>query len=461
MPGAFLLLLKSASAPDEGSSRPPAGGAALDRRAAATGKPHDVTVLSAPVPTRQRPTAVLVPVYLSTVLSIAAYSVISVALPFRFQALGLNVFQYGIVMAIFALGMLLTEGVWGALAYRVANAVWILVLGSLGAVALAAVGFSTDEWEFAVVFGLLGALMVFSVPLMRWVALVAGGPGTGGTGTGRYAVFFGLGIVLGSTIGPGIYVAVGFLRLCEISVALWLGSTVALMVVPWSRLEVADRRTSLLRQMRRVLTPYFGVVALLVTLYFTCNTLTSSFLQYYSVSLFGGTATESGYVIGASRATGLVAGFALGMLVDRWGPAKSTPFGFLLLATGAAGTFFAQSYAEMIGATLCFAVGAGWLSADLLPLALLPVHRDLQGTAVGVFGSFEDLGLLVGPVLIGGVYSAYGAHAIFLVVMAVAVGAMAISAGVGSFMTGQIPVPPEPSSDSARPLATESGLGAK
>jgi hypothetical protein len=92
------------------------------------------------------------------------------------------------------------------------------------------------------------------------------------------------------------------------------------------------------------------------------------------------------------------------------------PFGFLLIALGAFGTLYSASYTEMVGATIVLATGMGWLSAGLLPLALVTMPLPLQGTAVGVFGSFEDLGLLVGPIVLSSAYAAYGVDSMFLLV---------------------------------------------
>jgi predicted MFS family arabinose efflux permease len=372
-----------------------------------------------------RSAAVLGPVYAATVLSMAAYALISVALPFRFEALGLSVVEYAVVLAAFALGMLALESVWGALAFRIAARRWLVALGGGVGVLFLAVGASTSFGTLALSLGLLGATMIFPVPLMRWLALTASGPGTGGTGTGRYAVFFGAGIVLGSALGPVAFETIGFPWLTVVSAALWAVSVAFLALVPWSRIAPAPSRHSLLRQVRGVVTPRLGAVLLLVVLGYVCYSLTSNFLQYYSVTLFGGSAVDAGYVIGATRGTALIAGLFLGRVVDRWGPSRSPPFGFLLLLAGAVGTFFARDYATMIAATLVFATGTGWLSSNLLPLALAPVPSELQGTAVGVVGSFEDLGLLLGPLLLGAIYATYGPPSTFLFVTFVAAAGVA------------------------------------
>jgi predicted MFS family arabinose efflux permease len=356
-----------------------------------------------------------------------AYSLITVALPFRFQALGLSVLQYGTVLAVYALGMLVTESLWGVAAFRIGRASVLSGLGALVAVVVVAIGLAQSFLAFAATLGLLGMFAIFPIPLGRWLAVTARGPGTGGSGSGRYGLFFGLGLVAGTSTGPLVYVEFGFLSLAIASAAIFLTASLLLASIRWREVGLPPRDRGTLAQVRDLLHRHFLLCSALVVFYFLAYTLTINFLQYYSVSLFGGTPTDAGYVIGASRGVGVVAGLLLGPTVDRWGPERTSPLGFLLLAAGALGTFFAVGYGSMVAATLLFSVGTGWLSASILPLALGPVPRSVQGTAVGVFGSFEDLGLLIGPILIGSVYSAYGAHSVFPVVAGLALGGCAFA----------------------------------
>ena len=366
-------------------------------------------------------------VYASTALSWASYSLLIVVLPFRFQSLGLSVVQYGIAVAIFALGMLLTEGVWGVLAFRIGNVRTILFLGIVVALIYAAIGVSDSFLTLTVSLGLLGALGIFQVPLVRWMALTSLGPGTAGRGTGFFGLFTGVGLVLGTAIGPLIYVEFGFSALTLAVVAFYLVGLALIVLIPWRRVTLPPRQPGFVRHVREVAARPFLLAATMVVFAFVARALVSNFLQYYSVSLFHGTPSEAGYVIGAALGASLASGALLGTVVDRWGPARSAPFGFVLVTLGTFGTLLSSSYAEMIGATVVFATGLGWLSASILPLALGPVPLRLQGTAVGVFGSFEDLGLLIGPILISAAYAAYGVDSIFLVVGGVALAGLLFS----------------------------------
>jgi len=366
-------------------------------------------------------------VYASTAATWAAYALLAVVLPFRFEALGLSVVQYGVAIAVLALGMVLTESVWGVFAFRVGNVRTILVLGAAVALVYASIGVSDTFVTLTAALGILGGLFVFQVPLMRWMALTALGPGTGGRSTGIYGVFSGAGLVVGTALGALVYVNFGFGALTVVVVAAYVAGLSLTLFLPWDRVDLPRPQPGVGRHLRAVFTRPFAFAVSCVVLAYLGKALVWNFLQYYSVALFGGSPTEAGYVIGAAQATSLLAGAVLGIAVDRWGPGRSAPFGFALLTVGAFGTMFSSSYSEMVGATLLFAAGLGWLSASLLPLALGDVPLGLQGTAVGVFGSFEDLGLLVGPLLISGVYATYGVRNIFPVVGAVAVAGALLS----------------------------------
>jgi MFS family permease len=370
-------------------------------------------------------------VYASTALSWFSYALLVVVLPFRFQSLGLSVVQYGVAVAVLALGMLLTEGVWGVLAFRIGKIRTLLSLGIVVALIYAAIGVSDNFVTMTVSLGLLGAIGIFQVPLVRWIALTAFGPGTGGRGTGIFGLFAGAGLVAGTALGPILFVESGFASLTLLVIALYLVGLALLVLLPWQEVSLPPRQSGFVRHVREVLTRPFALAASLAVFAFFARALVWNFLQYYSVALFHGTPSDAGYVIGAAQGASLLAGVLLGTVVDRWGPGRSTPFGFALLALGAFGTSFSSSYAEMTGATIVLAIGAGWLSASILPLALGPVRLQSQGTAVGVFGTFEDFGLLLGPILIGAVYAAYGVSSIFLVVGVVTLAGLLFSLMLG------------------------------
>jgi predicted MFS family arabinose efflux permease len=370
---------------------------------------------------------VLFRVYLATLGAWAAYALIVVVLPFRFQQLGLSVEEYGAALAVYALGTLATEGLWGSFAFRMGSARFLGGLGALTAVSMLALGFARSFVSLTIVLGLYGMLVVYSTPLIRWLGMNVSGPGKAGQGLGRLGLFFGVGLSAGTAVGPLLYLIGGFWMNLYVGTAIFAISTIPLVSIPWDSVSLPQAHRPGQGSLRALLERQFVLAATLVVFYFMVYTVVANFLQYYSISLFHGTVEETGYVIGAARAGALLTGLAVGSTIDRWGARRAAPAGFLLLIVGAMGTWISSSYIEMILATLILAAGAGWLSVTLLPMALARILPANQGTAVGVFGSFEDLGLILGPLLLGVVYVTLGPRDLFPVAAALSLIAMLIA----------------------------------
>ena len=388
---------------------------------------YRLAILRPPVVLLAGQRKVLVPLYLTTLGTWSAYALIVVVLPFRFEALGLSVVEYGIALAIYALGLLATEGLWGYLAFQLGSARSLGALAVAAVVSMVALGFARSFVMFCVLLGVYGMLVVYSTPLIRWLGMTASGRGRASQGLGLLGLFFGLGLSAGTTVGPLLYSLGGFWLNVYVGTAVFAVSTIPLLLIPWGSVSLPRTLSSGLSPIRALFERRFALASVLVVLYFMIYTLVTNFLQYYSIDLFHGTVDEAGYVIGGARGVALVSGVLLGSVVDRWGAHRAAPLGFLLLGGGAIGTWISVNYAEMTLCTVASAIGAGWLSVTLLPMALSRIDPEHQGTAVGVFGSFEDLGLILGPLLLGVVYSSMGARELFPVVAGLALGAFLLA----------------------------------
>jgi predicted MFS family arabinose efflux permease len=388
-----------------------------------------------------RPVGVQRYLYSATAFWGISIGLLSATLPFRFQQLGLPIFQYGLALSAYAAGTMLTEALWGAAAFRLGRPAIIVTLGAVVGGATVLLAFATTLSAFLLAEVVLGAMGVYLVPLMRWVALSYGGPGSEGTGTGRWSASLGIGLAVGVSVGPLAFVTFGFHDVAFASIAVLAVAVIAAAALPWSLTALPPGTHGRRPPLSSLSTRPFILALGLVLIAFTAMALTTNFLQYYSVAIFHGTTSEAGYVLGAGRLATLAASFALGSLVDRWGTGRSIPAGFVLLLVGGLATWASHSYAEMVASTLVFSAGVGWLFASILPLALDNMPRDYQGTAIGVFGVMEDAGLLVGPLLFGAVWTAYGPESIFPVVTALAAIGVAASLLVTSRGPRQRPGP--------------------
>jgi predicted MFS family arabinose efflux permease len=122
--------------------------------------------------------------------------------------------------------------------------------------------------------------------------------------------------------------------------------------------------------------------------------------------------------------------------------------GFALLAIGALGSWASRSYLELTLATLLFSAAQGWLLPCLTSFAMRSIPRRSEGTAMGLLGSVEDLGQLVGPVAYGVSWSTFGPTSIFpLTAVLAASGGIVATLSLSSFATSQPPDPTGPEVD--------------
>lgn len=108
----------------------------------------------------------------------------------------------------------------------------------------------------------------------------------------------------------------------------------------------------------------------------------------------------------------LVAMPLLGWLSDRFGRKRTAFLGFILSSCLFLLYFLAGNSYQLLMVSI--AVGVG-LSGTTLLLAMIPdvAPNTMYGTAVGIYGSFEDLGVIIGPLVFGFVWSTYGPVFIF------------------------------------------------
>jgi DHA1 family multidrug resistance protein-like MFS transporter len=225
--------------------------------------------------------------------------------------------------------------------------------------------------------------------------------------------------ILGRTIGPllGAFIAQVWSFEYSFYASTILSLVTALLILLVFRNERAARtRNSLgviggLRSIARVRSLSFLFISAMFA--FMGVSLMRSFLPLYASEQVQMSTLDVGILIGATSAAQLVALPMLGWLSDRFGRKRTVLFGFGLAAFTFLLFFLVGSQLQLLVVSL--AVSIGLSASSLLLLALIPdvASKKLYGSVVGVYGSFEDVGLILGPVMFGLIWSAYTPIMIF------------------------------------------------
>jgi DHA1 family multidrug resistance protein-like MFS transporter len=338
-------------------------------------------------------------------------------MPLYVKSLGIGPVGWGVLASAWALGMFLTEWIWGSLSDS-RDRRYLILLSAL---------------SMSVLFALFTVRAL--IPLFIVLELLSGamgcalGPTTRAYVTdespeksvGLFASLWWTAFMLGQVIGPiaGSFIAETWSFEYSFYASSLLAIVMAVFVLtslPTSaRHRVKRRESSILSGLKFVLgLRSVRLLFLSAAFVFIGRSLIIAFLPLYASSVIKMPLIDVGILIATFSGTELVSMPALGWLSDRFGLTRTA---FLSYAVSA---FLFLLYFQATTTYQIFlvsiAVGVG-LSGLFLLLALIPTVTSIgtYGKVIGAYGSFEDLGIMIGPIIYGFVWTAYGPVYIFLV----------------------------------------------
>jgi NNP family nitrate/nitrite transporter-like MFS transporter len=145
---------------------------------------------------------------------------------------------------------------------------------------------------------------------------------------------------------------------------------------------------------------------------FMGRALVTSFLPLYASEQIKMSTIEVGVLLSCLFGAQLLALPIVGWFSDRFGRRRTAVLGLLASSCLFLLYFAVGSSSQALLVTI--AIGLG-LAATSLLLAMIPdvTPRAMHGTAIGIYGSFEDLGVIAGPLIYGFVWSIFGPMYIF------------------------------------------------
>jgi MFS family permease len=149
----------------------------------------------------------------------------------------------------------------------------------------------------------------------------------------------------------------------------------------------------------------------------------NSFLPLLATEITGVAATQVGilYTLGTLVSAALF--IPLGRLADRRNKKVIIVLGMLLTATGLAGLAFLREYRQLMMMVIISNIGFTMFTPAAVALLSNSLPSYWQGTAMGIYGAAEDIGIILGTGVGGFVWTAGGPKALYLM------GSLAVVAG--------------------------------
>ena len=347
-------------------------------------------------------------------------------MPLYVESLGISVFNWGLLAASIAFGMFLLEWVWGVYYDRIDPRL-LMVLSVLALSVLYPL--YTVQFlipYFIVLQFLAGAIGIAVGPISRAYVSDVSSPNSVGFFVSLWWAFFILGRTIGPLLGSFIAQVWGYHQSFYASTLLSIATALLILLTfpKRNQIEGAGRPIDLASGLKQILrTHSVGYLFISALFAFMGVALIRSFLPLYASEQVRMSTLDVGVLISATSAAQLLAMPVMGWTADRFGKRRLILLGFSLSALVFLLYLFVGTQSQLMLVSLIVSVGLS--ASSLLLLALIPdvSPNGLHGAVVGVYGSFEDLGLIIGPVIFGLVWSLYTPILIF------AAGAIAQVAG--------------------------------
>jgi len=358
----------------------------------------------------------VLPAYVTLLLWNVSWSVTITGpvLPLYIETLGISIVGWSTLAAMFAVGMFLFEWVWGSLSDRT-NRKHLLIFSFVCMTAIFILYTRHGSFFFFLVLQLLsGAVGVVVGPTTRASVSEESSLKSAGLYASVWWGFSSIGRIIGPLIGTYIAQSWSFEYSFYASSAL---SILLVFIVLWSfppSRQMAGKSKSMIYGLNSSLRSHSAQFLFLSAIFaFMGFSVVRAFLPLYASLRIGMSTVEIGTLISTVAASQLVAILFLGWLSDRFGRKSMVIIGFLLCSCSFLLYLFANTAYQLF--LVSIAAGLG-LSATSLLLAIVPdvTPKRMYGTVVGIYGSCEDLGIIMGPLVYGLVWSVIGPAYIFV-----------------------------------------------
>ena len=362
-------------------------------------------------------------------LAIMAMSLLQPVLPLYLTDIGINPTALGLMFSVGMMGMVLGESAGGWLADRSGVKVPMLIGTFLCIPMVLAFVFIENTVALFAVFFFWGV-----------VRAAIFGPGRGYIGTNIplankatfmavYATAMAISRALGTSasgfvvdilkydgvfvISAGISLVGGFLAIIGLKKRLPSRQVEVSTSASTSTLNISPEPSMPLYRHQP-----FIVQSIVATLYFVAMG-TNSFLSLLAVQKAGVPVAQVGILFTVGAIVNAVLLIPMGRLADYKSKRVLMIFGLLITAAGFTGISFSSNFLQLAVSQIIASIGGSMFSPAAVTLLSENIARHKQSTAMGVYGGFEDIGVIVGSALGGVVWSALGPTFTFLLVAAV------------------------------------------
>ena len=360
--------------------------------------------------------------FLIVFVDLLGFGLIIPLLPFYAERFGASPQLVTALLAVFSLMAMISAPLWGRLSDRIGRRPVLMASMAAAALAYLWLGLASELWMLFAARAFAGICAGNIAAAQAYIADVTP-PEKRARGMGMIGAAFGLGFIIGPALGglvagnelatadlvsPGVIAA-------GLSAAAFLG---VILLLPESLPTAVRRRpgrgriAALSSAFRRPLLARLLLAFFLVILAFAGM---ESTFALWAMRQYGWGPAQIGYVFTyVGLLSAVMQGGLIGPLTRRFGEEWLMQSGFALIALGLLLLPFAGTLPPLITAVTGLAVGMGLMQPSLNSLISRRAGAEEQGEVLGVTQSVGSLSRVLGPIIAGALFEAFGRNSPFL-----------------------------------------------
>lgn len=356
--------------------------------------------------------APLIALFLVLFVVSVGFGLVIPILPLLAREFGASAFLLGLMTASYAVVQFLFAPVWGQISDRVGRKK-VLMIGIAGlAFSFLFMGFSTSYWTLFISRVLGGFLSSATLPAAQAMAAELSGSSNRAKAMGLMGAAFGTGFIFGPLIGGVLtpfgfkvpFITGGIMSLLTVLLSAWVLKEPPRKTAPDDAGRQDAAPSSTLAGLRQALAgsgrPYYLLA--FIIMFAQSSQMTS--LAYILTDRFGSDSSMIGVVFAITGAVGAaLQGAAIGPIIDRLGERTTMLAGLALGALAYLGIVFSPSLVLAVTSIVLTAVSMAMTRPPATSI-LSKVTELPQGITMGLQGSFDSLGRVIGPLWAGFAY---------------------------------------------------------
>jgi MFS family permease len=337
-------------------------------------------------------------------------------LPLFIRSIGFSIEEWGYLVTVYAVSTFLFEWLWGALSDRVDRRAFI-VIGLLSGSALMYLYTLRELTPLLYVLQFIrGALFIMVGPAVK--AMVSDVSSRGiGLSMGLYSSTRRLGSVVGPFVGSVIAETWSYGAALHVYAVVYiLGALIAVSIPMIEGLQRDESKESSIVEDCKALFSLRDVSTLFLVsvIVYMGITVVGSYMPIYAKEVVGMSTVNVGALFSIVNIAGFLATPFFGWISDKRGRMPMILFCFIFSTAAMYTLSLAVTSLQLILVLIAFTICFSPLTPMLLATLVEATPKGLLGTSMGMYSTFENLGIVLTPLIYSLIWNAYAPNAIFV-----------------------------------------------